>query len=305
MDDSALLHELTTTAENLVERHLATSKEWFPHELVPWGRGRDFVDGEAWDPNEHPMPDAVRSALFVNLLTEDNLPYYFRTIERMFGANDVWGEWARRWTAEEGRHSIVIRDYLTVTRAIDPVALERARMHQVSGGVVPEPPSAGDGFAYVALQELATRIAHRNTGKLLEDKAGYDVMARVAADENFHFIFYRDLVKAAIEVDPSMMVLAIERQVREFEMPGTGIIGFDEHSMAIARAGIYDLQVHHEHILVPVVLRQWGVEALEGLTPEAEQARDRLVTRIDRLGRAGRRLAARWARDDAPALANA
>jgi hypothetical protein len=79
----------------------------------------------------------VRSSLFVNLLTEDNLPYYFRTIESMFGRDSAWGTWVRRWTAEEGRHSIVLRDYLTVTRMIDPVALERARMHQVSGGEVP------------------------------------------------------------------------------------------------------------------------------------------------------------------------
>jgi acyl-[acyl-carrier-protein] desaturase len=191
----------------------------------------------------------------------------------------------------------VIRDYLTVTRAIDPIALERARMHQVSSGIVPEPETAADGFVYVALQELATRIAHRNTGKLLDDRAGYDVMARVAADENLHYLFYRDMVSAALERDPSTLVLAIERQVRDFEMPGTGIIGFDEHALAIARAGIYDLKLHHEQILVPVVLQKWKIESLEGLTPEAEEARARVVKRIDRIGRAGRRLAARWERE--------
>jgi acyl-[acyl-carrier-protein] desaturase len=295
VQDAQLISELAPTARKLMDRHLSTTKEWFPHELVPWSRGRDFEPDEAWDPNEVPMPDGVRSALFVNLLTEDNLPYYFRTIERMFGADDVWGEWARRWTAEEGRHSIVIRDYLTVTRAVDPVALERARMHQVSSGVVPEPPTAADGFAYVALQELATRIAHRNTGKLLEDPVGYQVMARVASDENLHFLFYRDMVGGCLEVDPSGTLIAIERQVRDFEMPGVGIIGFSEHASAIARMGIYDLRLHHEQILVPVVLKQWGVEELEGLTPEAEKARGALVKRIDRIGKAGRRLAARWA----------
>jgi acyl-[acyl-carrier-protein] desaturase len=295
MNDTALLVELAPTARRLMDRHLATTKEWFPHELVPWDRGRGFEQGEAWDPTEVPMPDGVRSALFVNLLTEDNLPYYFRTIERMFGADEVWGEWARRWTAEEGRHSIVIRDYLTVTRSIDPVALERARMHQVSSGVVPEPPTAADGFVYVALQELATRIAHRNTGKLLEDPNGYQVMARVASDENLHYLFYRDMVSGCLEADPSGTVIAIERQVRDFEMPGTGIIGFDAHAAAIARTGIYDLRLHHEQILVPVVLKHWAVEQLEGLTPEAEIARDAVVKRIDRIGKAGRRLAARWA----------
>lgn len=299
LSDTALVSALSPTLERLVDRHLGTAKEWFPHELVPWERGSAATSSREWDADEHPLPDAVRSSLFVNLLTEDNLPYYFSTIDGTFGSDEIWGAWNRRWTAEEGRHSIVIRDYLTVTGSVDPVALERARMHQVSHGVVPDPPTALDALAYVALQELATRIAHRGTGKLVDDKAGYDVMARVAADENLHHLLYRDLVAAAIEVDPSGAVVAIERQVTDFEMPGTGIVDFEAHALAIAKAGIYDLQVHHEQILVPVVLRQWGIEDLEGLTPEAEEARTRLVRRIDRIGKAGRRLAARWAEAEA------
>ncbi|HEX9994070.1 MAG TPA: acyl-ACP desaturase [Acidimicrobiales bacterium] len=294
MVPDGFLHDLAPVAGQLLERHLSTAKEWFPHELVPWSRGRDFEPGEAWQA-EDDLPDAVRSALFVNLLTEDNLPYYLRTISRMFSAADVWGEWAHRWTAEEGRHAIVIRDYLVVTRAVDPVALERGRMSQVSGAKVPEPAGPANGVVYVALQELATRIAHRNTGKLLSDRAGYDVMARVAADENLHYLFYRDLATAAFERDPSEMVIAVEQEVREFEMPGTGIPDFGHHAMAIARAGIYDLAIHADQILVPVVLRHWGLEGLEGLTPEAEQARDRLVRHIERVRKAGHRLAARRA----------
>ncbi len=207
MDDIALLHELEPTVERLFDRHLDTTKEWFPHELVPYSRGRDAVQDHPWDEVDADLAgasidDSVRSALIVNLLTEDNLPYYFRTIERIFGADGIWGTWARRWTAEEGRHSMAIYGYLMVTRAVDPVALERSRMAQVSGGLIPEPDSAADGFVYVALQELATRIAHRNTGRLIGDPAGYAVMARVAADENLHYLFYRDLTSAAIAIDP-------------------------------------------------------------------------------------------------------
>lgn len=291
---SALLHELEPVAAELLDRHLSQSKEWFPHQLVPWSRGRDFEPGWEWDPNEVDLAPEIRSSLFVNLLTEDNLPYYFRTIEALFGRDSAWGEWSRRWTAEEGRHSIVLRDYLTVTRAVDPVELERARMAQVSCGQVPEPDSPHDGLVYVSMQELATRIAHRNTGKLLEDPVGFEMMKRVAADENRHHLFYRDLTAAAIEVDPSGMVVAIERQVREFQMPGTGIQNFDAHARAIARAGIYNFKVHHDQILVPIVLRHWNVENLTGLTDEAERARDALVKRIHRIGRAGERMARAW-----------
>jgi acyl-[acyl-carrier-protein] desaturase len=291
-DDLRLIHDLMPAAERLVDRHVNSSKEWFPHAYVPWSRGRDFEPDEEWDPQEFPLPGPVRDALFVNLLTEDNLPYYFHQIDNVFGPG-VWGEWIRRWTAEEQRHSIVIRDYLMVTRAVDPVELERGRMAQVSGGVIPEPETPGDTLVYVALQELATRVSHRNTGKLLGDPVGYEVMARVAADENLHYLFYRDVVSEALVLDPSMLVLAIDRQVRDFEMPGTGIQNFSARAASIARAGIYDLALHYDQVLVPCVLRHWKLEELDGLSPEAEEARTRVLAYLGRLQAVARRLTER------------
>jgi acyl-[acyl-carrier-protein] desaturase len=312
MDVAGLLHELTPVAENLTERHYQNCKPWYPHEFVPWSMGRDFVPGESWNEHDAPLPDAVRSALFVNLLTEDNLPYYFQTIDRMFGRDGVWREWSHRWTAEEARHSIALRDFMTVTRVLDPKMVEDGRMSQMSGGAVPQPDSPVDGFVYVALQELATRIAHRNTGKALQQHlgdnpvadAGYNVISRIATDENFHFLFYRDLTSAALEIAPSLVLPAIERQVREFEMPGTGIPGFKRHAEAIAREGLYNLSQHHDQILQPVVLKSWRIESLQGLSAEAEAARDALLRQIQRIGAVARRLAER-AREAAERAASA
>jgi len=302
---AALVRELEPTAEGLLERHLRTSKEWFPHEYVPYSRGRDDEPGHQWTPADsdlggHEISDAVRSALFVNLLTEDNLPYYSRDIDQLFGRDGAWGEWVRRWTAEEERHSMVIYGYIAPPRAIDLVALERGRMAQVSAGQVPAPDTPHEGIAYVAMQELATRISHRNTGRMLGDPAGYEVMMRVAADENLHHLFYRDLASAAFEIDPSGMVIGVEHVVRTFAMPGVGIPDFEKHAAAIARAGIYDLLIHHEQILVPVVLRHWGIDTLSGLTDEAERVRDQLIARIEKSARVARRLAERR---EEPALA--
>jgi acyl-[acyl-carrier-protein] desaturase len=287
-----LVEALTPQVGVLFERHLASTKPWLPHELIPWERASDSDPRGAWHSEQSSLSCGVRSALVVNLLTEDNLPYYFETINRVF-ANDVWREWARRWTAEEMRHGIVIRDYITVTHAVDLVALENARMQQVSGARIPQPGTAVDALVYVALQELATRISHRNTGSLLDDEAGYRVMARVAADENLHYLFYRDLVVAALELDPSATVRAIADQVCNFEMPGTGIPDFSAHAAAIADAGIYDLRLHHDQVLVPVVVRHWGLESVTGLDADAEQARERALHHIGRIERVARRIESR------------
>ena len=299
MEVAQILAEIEPVAGRLLERHMGVAKEWFPHEMVPYDRGKNFESGAQWSPGDADFGDAgieidepVRDALFLNLLTEDNLPYYFRDIDRLFGSDSSYGEWARNWTAEEGRHSIVMRDYMTVSRAVDPVALERARMIQVRGGQVPDPGDAIEALAYVSMQELATRISHRNTGKLMKDEIGTAIMSRVGNDENLHYLFYRDLTSAALEVDPSTTVIAIERAVRNFEMPGTGIPDYERMAREVARAGIYDLLIHHDQILEPVVLRHWKVTELTGLSPEAEQARDALIKRIERTAKVGKRLAA-------------
>jgi acyl-[acyl-carrier-protein] desaturase len=295
VDDETLLRELAPAAERLLERHLASAREWMPHDYVPWSRGLDFEPDYEWVEAADSPPPAVRSALFVNLLTEDNLPYYSSTIDRMFGADHPWREWTRRWTAEEMRHAMVIRDYVVVTRVIDPVGLERARMAQVSLGEVPEPPTAAAGMVYVTLQELATRIAHRNTGKHLAEPRGFDLLARVAADENLHHLFYRDLTTAALELDASTVVEAMADEVIHFEMPGTGIPDFNNHARAIAKAGIYDLGMLLEQVLVPVVKKHWRLESLEGLRPEAEVAREKIPRHLGRLAKVVARQASRKA----------
>ncbi|WP_436794904.1 acyl-ACP desaturase [Actinospongicola halichondriae] len=297
LSDAALTEELAPVVAGLVDRHLTNTKEWFPHRLVPWSRGEDIGPDYEWDPADTVLSDEVQSAMIVDLLTEDNLPYYFETIYNLFGKHEPWGVWARRWTAEEGRHAIVIRDYLHVTRAVDLDELERGRMAQVSLGEVPHPESVQDGLAYVTMQELATKISHRNTGRLLDDKVGYQVMAQVAGDEQLHHVFYRDAATAALEADPDGMVMAIDRQVRTFAMPGTGIPGFAQHAKRIARAQIYDMQIHLDQILRPMVIDHWKLPELEGLSPEADEARTTVLKYLERVDSAAKKMAARRDRE--------
>lgn len=301
MDDLALLSELEPEAERLLNRHLESAEDWYPHDYVPWDRAQRLLT-EGFSYGESELPEGVRSALLVNLLTEDNLPWYTRTISRMFGGESAWGTWAQRWTAEEGRHAIVMRDYITVSGLVEPRELEDGRMAQVSSAIVPEPESAADGMCYVAVQELATRISHRNTGTML-DKTGYDVMMKLSTDENRHHLFYRDMVTKLLELNPSLAVEALERQIVNFAMPGVGIPGFAEHSKAIAQAGIYDFAIHHEKIIMPLVFRQWAIDKVEGLSANAEKARDNLMRHIERVGKVAKRQAERRAAAEAAVVA--
>jgi len=131
-------------------------------------------------------------------------------------------------------------------------------------------------LAYVSFQELATRIAHRNTGRYTNEPVADKLLARVAADENLHMIFYRDLVRAALEISPDETVQAIAKEAMGFEMPGTGIRDFNRRAVQIAKAGIYDLRIHHDEVLYPL-LRSWKLFDIEGLSDAAEQSRQSLA----------------------------
>jgi acyl-[acyl-carrier-protein] desaturase len=284
LDYPQLLAELEPTVADNLNRHLATADEWMPHEYVPWSLGRDFADlgGDAWSVEQSQLSPTARTALEVNLLTEDNLPSYHREVDRAFGQDSAWGTWVNRWTAEEGRHAFCIRDYLLVTRGVDPNELERARMQTMEVGYSSEDKPLLNVCAYVSFQELATRVSHRNTGRYTQEPIAEKLLTRVAKDENLHMIFYRNIVAAALELTPSQTMRAITDEVLNFQMPGAIIPGFTRKAVQMAKAGIYDLRIHHDDIVAPM-LRQWGVFELEGLDDDGEKAREELATALSAL----------------------
>lgn len=282
--DLFLLMELEPVVERELNRHLATAKPWMPHDYVPWSQGRDFafLGGEDWSPDQQRYSDVARTSLIVNLLTEDNLPSYHHAIAAIFGHDGPWGTWVGRWTSEENRHSIAIRDYLVVTRSIDPVALEDARMVHMTAGFQPIHPGLLHGVAYVSFQELATRVSHRNTGAATGDPLAEQLFQRIALDENLHMVFYRNVLGAAFDVEPDRTMRAVTDTVRDFSMPGHGIDGFGRKAVEIAVAGIYDIRQHLDEVLAPV-LRYLKVFDRTDLGAEGEIARQELAGLLEGL----------------------
>jgi len=278
-----LLTEIAPDVERLYNRHLEAPRLWYPHEQIDWGQGQNFGT-HPWSETDYPIADGVRSSIYVNLLTEDNLPYYTSTLLAHAPKDHPIRDWNHQWTMEENRHAMVMRDWVHVTRCIDPTLLEDGRRVQMTTAEVPQPDTFADLISYVAFQERATQIAHRNTGAKLpkDDKMGRNVLALVAGDETKHYLFYRDLALAAFAIDPSTMMVAAAKQITNFAMPGTGIPSFSRHAVRIAREGIYGLNQFLKDVLTPV-LELWDVGHITNLSEEGEKARieiDALVTKI-------------------------
>lgn len=287
-----LLQELEPVAERLLNRHLSMFNEWNPHDYIPWSDGKNFyaLDGQDWEPGQNQLSDVARVAMVQNLLTEDNLPSYHREIAMNFSMDGAWGQWVNRWTAEENRHSTALRDYLVVTRAVDPVELEKLRLEQMTRGFSPGQNHQGDLFAesmfdsvaYVSFQELATRVSHRNTGKACNDAIADQLLARVSADENLHMIFYRDVSEATFDLVPNTAMKALHLILRNFQMPGFQVPEFRRKAVIIAMGGVYDPRIHLDEVVMPV-LKKWRIFEREDFTGEAAELRDDIAVLVKEL----------------------
>jgi acyl-[acyl-carrier-protein] desaturase len=292
LTDLQLLHELEPVVEANLNRHLSMRKDWNPHDYIPWSDGKNYhaLGGQDWDPEQSHLSDVAQVAMVQNLLTEDNLPSYHREIAMNFGMDGAWGQWVNRWTAEENRHGIALRDYLVVTRAIDPVELEKLRIEQMTRGFSPGQNQQGELFAeslfdsviYVTFQELATRVSHRNTGKACNEPIADQLLARVSADENLHMIFYRDVSEAGFEIAPDQAMHSLHRVLRNFKMPGYTVPGFRRKAVIISVGGVYDLRIHLDDVVMPV-LKKWRIFEREDFTGEAAKMRDDLGVLIEEI----------------------
>ena len=94
---------------------------------------------------------------------------------------------------------------------------------------------------------------------------------------------YRGVVSALLEEDPDLVLPAIRRVLASFQMPGTAAIPeFGRRALAIAKSGVYNLRVHHDKVIAPL-LRDFGIEERSDLSPAAARAQEELLGLSDGL----------------------
>ena len=270
-----VLKEIEPQVKVLLDNHRRQSRRWYPHEVVPWGEGRDFTE-QPWSPDQVSVRPEIVMALETNLLTEDNLPYYHAEIANMVDPDSVWQDWNRLWTAEEGGHAAALRDYMYLKRVMDPRDIELNRLMIMEAGFDREFADPLEIFAYTSAQELATRISHLRTGQRADEPIVLKILTLISRDENFHFIFYRSIVTEVLKLRPDLMLPAIEAQLYSFSMPGTGMSNFELRQSTIANAGIYGAREHRDLVVMPL-LGYWELDKITGLTGAAAKAQERML----------------------------
>ena len=60
-------------------------------------------------------------------------------------------------------------------------------------------------------------------------------------------------------------------------MPGIEIPEFKAKAIQMAKAGIYDLRIHHDQVVLPVLFKHWKIDQLTDLSDEAKEAREGIM----------------------------
>lgn len=282
-----LLASMESFVATEIAAHLGRRKLWLPSELLSGADGAD-PDAELQELREavRGLPDPLRVALAINLLTEEGLPHFHRLIASYMGNDSPWNRWNNIWTAEEDRHGCALRDYIRDGRVLDIGALERLQYDYIEAGFNPE--WEQDPYrllAYTSLQERATQMAHANTGRAC---ARYEpqiqrMLAHISGDELRHCMFYRNVYARVLAEDPHRALYALWRVMPALAMPGLTIPGYEEMSEVVRRTDIYGPRQYQK--CVEELLAFWHIGDLSCLDGEAQHLQARLMQIPARLER--------------------
>ena len=229
--------------------------------------------GKAWQPTDY-LPDlesanwrhevegfrkaaeAVSDQLLVvlvgDMVTEEALPSYSVSLNGLVRDEEgtgpaPWARWLRGWTAEENRHGDLLSAYLRLTGRVDMRAIERTVHSLIVNGFNPK--SRTDPYnllVYTSFQERATRISHRNVGRMAA-RDGDPNLARIcgviAGDEARHEAFYTRMMSESLAI-------------RTFQLGDSRHMGSCPRIWAVAQSKVHDGRTPNERDIVVAAPRR-------------------------------------------------
>ncbi|CAM4426535.1 Putative acyl-[acyl-carrier-protein] desaturase desA2 [Mycobacterium basiliense] len=255
----ALTLELEPVVEQNMARHLDTEDIWFAHDYVPFDQGENFafLGGRDWDPSQATLPRVITDACEILLILKDNLAGHHRELVEHFILEDWWGRWLGRWTGEEHLHAIALREYLVVTREVDPVANEDVRVQHVMKGYRADTYSQVETLVFMALYERSCAVFCRNLAAQIEEPILAGLIDRIARDEVRHEEFFANLVTHCLGSTRDETIAAIAARAADLEVLGADIEAYRDKVQNVADAGIFDPQ--QLRTVISDRLSQWGL----------------------------------------------
>src|SRR5256886_16019372 len=129
-----------------------------------------------------------------------------------------------------------------------------------------------EGMVYTAIQEAATRTFYLCAARACDEEYPALSMAlrRIAKDETLHMAFYRDVVKAHLDLDPDYLRPLTAVMLR-FEMPWSGAVlrDFEERRAHLSARGVFRLSDYLDEVVQPL----WSYWGLDRRVSQSEETR--------------------------------
>jgi acyl-[acyl-carrier-protein] desaturase len=285
---------------------IPVEKIWQPTDLLPDSNNENFLE-EVKELREisKDLPYDFWVTLVGDTITEEALPTYESWLMDVEGVDNVerngWSKWVRHWTGEENRHGDVLNKYLYLSGRVNMKEIEQTTQHLINDGF-----DIGTGrdpyknFVYTSFQELATFVSHNRVALIAKkygEKKLFKMCNLIAGDEMRHHLAYSEFVNQIFKVDPSEMMLAFQYMMKQkITMPAVFLresgdkIGsaFEAFSDSAQRIGVYTASDYVD--ILQKLNEKWDIGNINGLTAEAEKARDYLMKLPERMRKISERL---------------
>lgn len=285
---------------------IPVEKIWQPTDLLPDSNHENFLE-EVKELREisKDLPYDFWVTLVGDTITEEALPTYESWLMDVDGVDNVerngWSKWVRHWTSEENRHGDVLNKYLYLSGRVNMREIEQTTQHLIADGF-----DIGTGrdpyknFVYTSFQELATFVSHNRVALIAKkygEKKLFKMCNLISGDEMRHHLAYSEFVNQIFKVDPSEMMLAFQYMMKQkITMPALFLresgdkIGsaFEAFSDSAQRIGVYTASDYVD--ILQKLNEKWDIGNINGLSAEAEKARDYLMKLPERMRKISERL---------------
>lgn len=280
VDEDELINALEKALPEIAQEHALGAQSWDPHDWVPWSKGRNFafLGGDDFTPDQATLAPETAAPLLALLLTKDNLPSYHRVLAIWFPAFSDWRQLVGVWTAEDNRHAIALRDYLVVTRAMDPVDAENRRRIHVVQGWKQNPAAVAavgpmDALALLAVHEnqcvqFLNRLEERS-----EDPQLTTILEKIRTDDAVQAATFQAFLMAGMVADQEATVIAVDKALAQIEHIGDDCADFEEQRALFAD---FESEATDAAIAAKLV-QELKLDSVQELSDEAEAARQRIL----------------------------
>ncbi len=283
-----VLASLENIVKELIEKHEGKRELWYSSDILPVDEGtNNEKELKELRDRARGIPDSVRVALALNILTEEGLPHFHRIVAEHLGSSTFWSQWNNLWTAEEDRHGNILRDYVRDSRLLNFRVLERLQFNYIRAGFNPDwNKDPYKIFVYTTCQEKATQISHVNTGKISAKQEPLldSITQKVSQDESRHYAFYMNIFREILERDPNVALESAAAIMPSIEMPGISVTNFNDYADVVRRSGIYGPRDYKK--IIEQLLQTWRIEVLTSLNEIGRKAQEKIMsipTRLERV----------------------